>query len=257
MSFLTRIFGAEKPTSVRVAAALADAEAELRDVPARIARARATLELVADMTDEQHAEADDELAAAMRSEARLTAQIKQLVAVREQAEKSEAAAALSARANAAQRRVDEEGPKLLADYEKHAARLAKVAAALREIAVEVDGTNYTIGAASRDDPALKRPSRVVGIGERFLTEPDAVEPDRVVEEEQWGYLDENGRWRLIGVFGERNGGRFTSIAGAQKRTKRTIIPGQTRPGRKGFSPHEGLRLPTARLGADAFWPRKQ
>ena len=73
-AFLQSLFGKKKPTSTVASGELAKVEAALAAVPARIVAAEAALKRVADLTDDEHAAAEAELAAAKRSVARLEAQ---------------------------------------------------------------------------------------------------------------------------------------------------------------------------------------
>lgn len=259
MSFLDTVFGRKKPTASTAAAALADLEAELATVPALIARAQDALRRVADLSDEQHAAAEGELAAARRAETRLTAQIEQLRAAHEQAEKAEAAAALRARAAAARKRVDAEMPKLIQAYEAKAGELAEIAAVIRAIDNEADAVNRVIDAAERGDAHAPRLDRVTTSYQRYRTEPDVVEPDRTVVEEKWEECDpRTGLWTGVGVYGTDKDGKLKPTnAGARLRKVERVVPGERRKGRSLPSPVYGLNLPAARLDGPSFWPRAQ
>ncbi|APX85597.1 hypothetical protein BV511_13250 [Methylorubrum extorquens] len=180
MSFLNDLFDGKTPTVAMVAAAIADLEAQLPAASTRIANARAALGNVADMSDDEHYAADAELAAALRADVRLRAQIGHLEAVREQAAKEEATAqaradaeALRARAAAAQKRVDTEHMPLIERYEAKAGEIAEIAAALHAIEMEVVEANEAIERARKGDPSGSHPELVVDSTARFRTGPDA------------------------------------------------------------------------------------
>lgn len=180
MSFLNDLFDGKTPTVAMMAAAIADLEAQLPTASERIVSARAVLGNVADMNDDEHAAADAELATALRAEVRLRAQIAHLETVREHAAKEEAtaqaradAAALCARADAAQKRVDTEHMPLIAKYEAKAEEVAEIAAALQAIETEVAETNEAIARARKGDPAGSHPELVIDSTARFRTGPDA------------------------------------------------------------------------------------
>lgn len=219
MSFLNDLFDSKMPTVAMVAAAIADLEAQLPSASTRIASARAALGNVADMSDDEHAAADAELATALRAEVRLRAQIAHLETVREHAAKEEATAqaradaeALRARAAAAQKRVDTEHMPLIARYEARAEEVAEIAAALQAIETEVVEANEAIERARKGDPSGSHPELIVDSTARFRTEPDTPDP---------------------------------------------VMKWSVRRGRVVAAPFYGLRLPAARLDAAAFWPRGQ
>ena len=219
MSFLTDLFDGKTPTVAMVASAIADLEAQLPAASTRIASARAALGNVADMSDDEHAAADAELATALRADVRLRAQIRHLEAVREHAAKEEATAqaradaeALRARAAAAQKRVDTEHMPLIAKYEAKAEEIAEIAAALQAIETEVVAANEAIERARKGDPAGSHPELVIDSTARFRTEDDSAR-----EPKDW-----------------------------RRPRGRTLPP-----------PTYGLSLPPARIDTAAFWPRGQ
>ncbi|CAO4184266.1 hypothetical protein [Methylorubrum populi] len=219
MSFLNELFDGKTPTVAMVAAAIADLDAQLPAASTRIASARAVLGNVANMNDEEHAAADAELAAALRAEVRLRAQIAHLETVREHAAREEAtaqaraeAAALRARATAAQKRVDTEHMPLIERYEAKAEEIAEIAAALQAIETEVAETNEAIAQARKGDPSGAHPEPVIDSTARFRTEDDSAR-----EPKDW------------------------------RRPRGRTLP----------LPTYGLRLPPARLDAPHFWPRGQ
>lgn len=180
MSFLNDLFDGKTPTVAMVAAAIADLEVQLPVASTRIASARAALGNVADMSDDEHAAADAELATALRADVRLRAQIGHLGTLREHAAKEEAAAraradadALRARAAAAQKRVDTEHMPLIERYEAKAGEIAEIAAALQAIEMEVVEANEAIERARKGDPSGSHPELVVDSTARFRTGPDA------------------------------------------------------------------------------------
>ncbi|CAO4164941.1 hypothetical protein [Methylorubrum populi] len=219
MSFLNDLFDGKTPTVAMVAAAIADLEAQLPAASTRIVNAREALGNVAYMSDDEHAAADAELAAALRAEVRLRAQIGHLETLREHATKEEATAqaraiaeALRARAAAAQKRVDTEHMPLIERYEAKAEEIAEIAAALQAIETEVVEANEAIERARKNDPAGSHPELVIDSTARFRTEDDSAR-----EPKDW------------------------------RRPRGRTLP----------LPTYGLRLPPARLDAPHFWPRGQ
>lgn len=257
-SFLRTIFGSKKPTVATAASAITDLEAQVQALPGRVAAAEAKLKNLADLTDEEHAAAEADIATAGREEARLAAQIEQLRAAHAAAAKAEAAAALRDRAATAQKRVDRDHLPLIERYEAKAREIVEIAEELRAIEVEVEQTNRAIAQARRADPQGLHPDPVVNSTSRFRLVPDAVEPDKTIIEEKWFEYNVDGDcWDGVGVYTVRDGKKVPNNASAQLRKVERVIKGETRKGRQTPCPIQGLRLPGARLDAAAFWPRGQ
>ena len=251
-TFLDTLFGGKKPTAAAARSELAKVEAELAGTPARIATADAALKRVADMSDEEHAAVEVELAAAKRSLVRLEARVIDLRNVRDEAERVEAAVALRARADATRKRATGMG-KALDRYDAAAKALADVADEIGSIDGEVSAINREIEAARR--AGLEAPESVQTSAELFRTEPDHVTPDRTVTEEVWEVPNDRGRWTPAAIYVERNGEMVPQDASARKRTVSHVVPGKTRPGRRIKSPIAGLFVPASRITGETHWPR--
>ncbi|CAO4164936.1 hypothetical protein [Methylorubrum populi] len=257
-SFLRAIFGSKKPTVATAASAIADLEAQLQALPGRIAEAQAKLTNLADLSDEEHAAAEAEIATAGREGARLTAQIEQLRAAHAAAAKAEAAAALRDRAAAAQKRVDRDHLPLIERYEAKAREIVEIAEELRAIEVEVERANRAIAQARRVEPEGTHPDPVVNSTSRFRLVPDVIEPDKTIVEEKWlEYNVDGNSWDAVGVYTVRGGKKVPNNASAQLRKVERVIKGETRKGRQTPCPIQGLRLPGARLDAPSFWPKQE
>lgn len=251
--FLETVFGRKKPTSAAVQSELAKVEAELAAVPARVAAAEAALKHIADMTDDEHAEAEARLAAERRAPSRLAARTEQLRAALADAERTEAAAARRAEAEAA-RKAMADMRRLLDRFDEQARALADTAAEIAAIDAAVESVNRVIVAARR--AGLDAPELVKTSCELFRTEPDKVEPDRVVVDETWKTRDENGRLVSLMVLDEDSNGKMRPrVADAELHRKERTIPGRTRPGRRYANPLMSLCLPATRLGGKAAWPK--
>lgn len=257
-SFLRTIFGSKKPTVATAVSAITNLEAQLQALPGRIAAAQSKLNNLADLTEEEHAAAEADIAAAGREEARLTAQIEQLRTAHVAAAKTEAAAALRDRAAAAQKRVDRDHLPLIARYEAKAREIVEIAEELRAIEVEVDQANRAIDQARRAEPEGSHPDPVVNSTSRFRLVPDVVEPDKTIIEEKWFEYNVDGNfWDAVGVYTVRDGKKIPNSASAQLRKVERVIQGETRKGRQTPCPIHGLRLPGARLDAPDFWPKQE
>ncbi len=255
-SFLDRLLGRRKATSAVLSGELEKAESALRAAPERTALAEAVLRNVADLSDAEHEGAEIELAAAQRSEVRLAAQVEQLQSALKHAEKTEAAAALKAHAEAASRSVEEAVPVLLREYEDAAARVASIAGKLAEIENEVRVVNFCIREAQKKDPVGVHPKRVLHTSERWLTEPAIVEPDTVVSEDVWEVPTVDGcGWQPANVYEARNGKTVPVDPAARLIKRQRTIPGRTRKASSIPSPIANLVLPSARLDAWPFWPK--
>lgn len=243
-TFLEAALGRKNPTSNDARAALAKAEGELAAAPARIAEAEAALEHVAGLTDEEHAEADERLAAARRSKLRLESQVRILRGAVGAAERAEAAAALKADAAAAR--------KAMAGMERLLDRFDEQANALKGTAEEVDKIDAAVAVVnSRIRAALRAgldaPEPLKTSHELFRSEPDHVEPDRVVVEDV----------RPAGVYAD-HGGELVAVGGQGGPTRKVerTIPGRVRRGRSLLPPTYELHLPSTRLGRAPAWPRR-
>ncbi|APX85596.1 hypothetical protein BV511_13245 [Methylorubrum extorquens] len=257
-SFLSTVFGRKKPTVATAASAITDLEAQLQGLPGRIAEAQAKLENLADLTDEEHAAAEADIATAGREEARLKAQIEQLRTAHASATKTKAAAVRRDRAEAAQKRVDRDHLPLIERYEAKAREIVEIAEELRAIEVEVEQANRAIAQARRADPEGAHPDPVVNSTSRFRLVPDVVEPDKTIVEEKWfEYNVGKNFWDAVGVYTVRDGKKIPNNASAQLRKVERVIKGETRKGRQTPCPTQGLRLPGARLDAPSFWPKQE
>lgn len=142
------IFGKTTATAATIAAEIAKAEGELSTVQSKIT---ATLAGLATFTDEQHVAAETKQAELKRSEARLVARISELRAeltaatvAEAEAARVAAAAAFANRVSAARDAVEAEAPKLLAEYDDLAERVAAVIDKLKSIDAEVAAVNAAL-----------------------------------------------------------------------------------------------------------------
>ena len=251
MSMLAKLLGSKKPaTSAAIADLISQHEANRLREEDRAAKARAALASPGLLDDAAHVEAEATAAEADRAVRRIDDRLTHLRTAHADALKVEARAALKARAEAA-RKLVANGPRLLAEYEEHAARLAETAAKLAEINASVFRANAAIATARKADRDAEHPDLVACVAERFLSEPDEVKPDVTVAAEIWEEPTQDGRWTRSAVFNES--GRPQNVA-ARKRAVERVIPGKTRKGRSLPCPTAGLNIPAARIGAKPFWP---
>lgn len=257
-SFLRTIFGSKKPTVATAASAITDLEAQLQAIPGRVAAAQSKLTNLADLSDEEHAAAEAEIATAGREEARLAAQIEQLRAAHAVAAKAEAAAALRDRAATAQKRVDRDHLPLIERYEARAREIVEIAEEIRAIDREVERTNRAIVHARKEEPEGSHPDLIVSSTARFRMVPDVVDPDREVIDEVWYDYDHGSGYSPASVFRVGEDGKRIPVNGTrQLRKVKRVIKGETHKGRATPCPTYGLRLPGARLDAPAFWPKQE
>ena len=250
--YLESLFGRKKPTVIEARAELARVETELAGSPARIAAAEAALKRVADMTAEEHADADERLAAVRREPVRLQARSEDLRAAVAEAEKTEAANALRATAEAA-RKAMAGMERLLDAFDAQAATLADTAAEISRIDGVVALANRRIELARK--AGLDVPEAIKTSHELFRSGSDHVEADREVVDEVWMVPNHRGIWQPVQVFGERDGKQVPVELGAELRRSKRTIPGKRRPGISLAPPTYDLRLPATRLGKRPAWPR--
>ncbi len=248
-TFIESIFSRKQPTVAAVENELSKIEAELLIIPARIKAAEAKLKRVADLSDDEHAAAEAEIAAARRSGVRLEARADALRAARAEAEAREAAMARHARARVAEAKMAGMG-KLLDRFDAASAALASIAEEIAAIDDDVAAVNYQNAAARR--AGLDAPDPLPTSSALFRTEPDMVTPDREVFDEEW-FVGGRATNQMVTV--EREGKQVPMVAGAELRKVRRTIPGDRRPGRRMESPLYYLCLPATRLGGKAHWPR--
>ncbi len=238
-SFLETVFGRKKPTVAAADAKLAAIEADLAAAPARIAAAEAVLLRVGDLSDEEHAAAETELAAARRSAKRLEAQAIDLRAARAEAAMNETAAALRARAAAVQNRAATM-PGLMDRYDAAIGKIEELVDQMRQLDADVAAVNVAIDEANRD--GLEAPERVLMTAAFFYIKPASISFDRVVTEEFWEVPDDRGRWKRASQLVERDGELVPIEGGGRKNTTSRTIPGKYRPGTREIGPLSGLCL---------------
>ena len=162
---------------------------------------------------------------------------------------------MKARADAAEKALTIDYPRLVASYESKAAELADIAESLKSIDDEAEAVNHITATRRRTDPSGSHPNIIRTSTERYRSEADDVVADRVETDQKWMVRNGEGRLDSVMVFGERDGALIPSVAGAELRTSTRIVPGRTRKGRSLAAPTVDLHIPAARLGGADFWPR--
>lgn len=163
--------------------------------------------------------------------------------------KREAADTLTARRNAAERRVVDEAPKLLAEYDRLAGQLAAVLDGLREIEGEVTVINEALHRAGRRDEAVKT------IQQRYRFEAGKQDPDRIEIVEEWHERDPDGSFsRAVQFVQDKETGEMVPRNGGKKVKREVRHPGRKRPDTY-LAPFSTISLPASRLGGAHHWPR--
>lgn len=253
MSFLSALFGNKKPTSGDLDREVVNTNSALSAARSRLAGFERTLANIANLTAEEHAEAERGHGEARREVARLEARLAELTPAIEAAKEREAYESLRVRRDRIARRVKVDAAKILDRYEAAANAAAEAAREYREIWNEVNAVNQAV--RRTDIAGVDNPDSV------HRKEPDRVTPERVLEEEEFVVADQvNGGKRVVGVTMEIGGVRLPSDGkggiriDAERRVRTTTIPEVRRSGRSLPSLIHTLRLPAARPGGpDYLW----
>lgn len=129
MNFISKFFGGKPPTSDGVAESIAAVDAERRAALARESAAKARLSDLANLTDEEHAAAEDAQAEGRRAAARAEAQLGQLRTAQAEAEAREEREAFDRDVAAHQRETDELAARIEREYPALAEGLAALMSA--------------------------------------------------------------------------------------------------------------------------------
>jgi hypothetical protein len=256
MNFFSQILGRTKPTSDNIAKLLAQAGADLETNRKRLAEAESALQRVAVMTADEHATTEQEQTEARRAIIRLEAKIIALQKGLDEAQKAERLEALKARAEAAKRRVDGDAPKLLDSYETTSRAIVEAVSELQAIDVEVEAVNAELRKAGLD------PIETAEF--RYRREPDQVIPEVRTKRTAWfrnvaygGRDNYSVREEEVSVLQRHaeTGELRPTDPSAFKKEVEHVTPEQRRPGRWLEGLAGSVRLPPARIGSGAHWPK--